>query len=248
MKKVIKTVICMIAVFMMVAATRLPTHAEYFDKPYTDLPRKETITVDEVTTITLGVGSGEESISNITSTNKKLIAKLYYVGLDRNSGGKWYYIQMYSKKKGIYKVRYTYTDANGVSTNKILKVNVTDESPFVSVKLSGKELSAEHETFISGKKGKLIVKMRKGYKLKKIELEKYEIDNTGNYFAEYVIKKVKNKSKIKIPDIPFSYYFGGEYGRFEKYTEAESHLIITYRDKYSKREKTATYTIFKRLN
>ncbi len=247
MKKVFKTIICIIAMVMAFTSIKMMTKAAYFKTIVTYLPKKETIGTDEAWNIYLQVASGKESISNISSKNKKLTVVLKRVCTDLNTGSKLYCLQMYSKRSGIYKVGYTYTDANGVSSNKIIKIKVTDESPFVSVKLKGKELSKKHENIISGKKGKLVVKMRKGYKLEKIELEKYEYDSSKKGNAEYVTIRLRNKSKIEIPDTPYSHNHGGECYSNARYLAAESHLKITYRDKYSKTKRVVTYTIFNRL-
>ena len=58
---------------------------------------------DEETFIKLGVGSAAESISDIKSNNKKLLVKLVQVRTVSDNGGKWYTVELYSKKEGIYK-------------------------------------------------------------------------------------------------------------------------------------------------
>lgn len=255
MKRQIKKMICMI--IMLTIIMNLSTKAKaavgsmdvnVTDTPYTSLPTKETITTGEITTIRIGVGSSAESISNIKSKNKNLKAKLYVTCTDSTSGGKWYLVHLYSKKSGIYKVSYKYTDANGKQIKKTLKVNVTKEEPFKYVKLKGKKLSSDTENIVKANKAKLSIKMNNGYKLKKIQIIKCKYDSTGNTIE--VTTKVKNNSKITISSTPRTIVTRNNDSSIRRYADcidAETYIVITYKDKYSKRNKTITYTLIKRL-
>ena len=118
----IKELLLLFIVIAMLGNIRTVTYAEEIGKPYTCLPTKETITVDEETYINIGVGSDAESISQISSKSKKLIVKLVRVCTDPETGGRWYTIDAYSKHEGIYKIGYTYTAASGKQKRKTLKV------------------------------------------------------------------------------------------------------------------------------
>ena len=252
MKRLMKKMICMVIMLTLLinvsTITKASADVNVTDKAYTSLPTKETITTGEITTIRIGVGSSAESISNIKSKNKNLKAKLYVTCTDSTSGGKWYLVHLYSKKSGIYKAAYTYTDANGKQIKKTLKVKVTKEEPFKYVKLKGKKLSSDTENIVKANKAKLSIKMNNGYKLKKIQIVKYKYDSTGNTIE--VTTKVKNNSKITISSTPYTDVTRNNDSSIRRYVDsidAETYIVITYKDKYSKKNKTITYTLIKRL-
>lgn len=252
MKRLMKKMICMIIMLTMLINISTTSKAVIdvimTDTPYTLLPTKETITTGEITTIRIGVGSSAESISNIKSKNKNLKAKLYVTCNDDTSGGKWYLVHLYSKKSGIYKVTYTYTNANGQQSKKTLKVKVTKEEPIKYVKLGKKSLTNENVNIVTANRAKLSIKMNKGYKIKKIELIKNEYTSTGS--TTKVTTRVKNNSKIKVSNIPFTVIYrraNSTIYTYKKSISAETDIVITYKDKYSKRNKTITYTLIKRL-
>ena len=251
MRRITRLFISALTIFTLFSSVKSVSHAESIKAPYTTLSVRETINADEESFVSLGVGSAAESISDIKSNSKKLLVKLVQVRTDKTNGGKWYTVELYSKKKGIYKASDIYTAVDGSQKKKILRVRVTNDEPCESVKIRGKKLTSKSQNFLSFKSGKLLVKMNKGYKLKKIELKKYATLKQEFGENEWEIKKIKNGSKIAISNVPFHARYGiyGETGLGSEYKScvAESELIITYVDQYSKKEKQISYMICKRL-
>ena len=247
MKKIIRKALCVITALSILCGIRTISFAKVeFDTPYTSLLEKETIIYDEEGEAVLGVGSSAEDLSEFRSTSKNLIVKLFKIETDEATGGRWYTLRLYSKKIGTYKVKYIYTNSNGKRLTKTLKINVTKEKPMKSVKLRGKELEDDRANYVTGKKGKLVVKANKGYKIKKIELWKFENDPSDNSHPKWVCSKVRNNSKIIIPNVPDgSNLIGSDTYIISKYIAARSKLVITYRDKFSKRDKTISYALYK---
>ena len=254
MKRVIKNVIYFTTIILLLSGIRLSSGAyDTSAAPTTDLPARETIAVDEVSSIELSLAGQNEDISDVVSSNKKLIVRVVEKCEYKETGGKWYVLSLYSAKAGKYKIYYTYTDAYGNSSRKFIKVNVTKEEPCKSVTLKGKSLSSSKENILTIKKGRLSVRMNKGYKLKKIEIESYTYDSSneteiGDHKSEWVTKKVKNNKVIKLSTTPNKLVFNGINGFIKSTTGyAESRIIITYSDKYSKKIKTITYYVYKKL-
>lgn len=107
------------------------------------------------------------------------------------------YISLYGTKKGSYIVSFDVTDKTGaVKCTKTIKVKVDPnvvykKSPIKKITFAGKELY-NHYPFSTKTKGKLVVKLNKGYKLVSIEIGKV------NSKGETVYKKTKNKKTITL--------------------------------------------------
>ncbi|SEL59965.1 hypothetical protein SAMN04487770_11346 [Butyrivibrio sp. ob235] len=253
MKKKAELFIYTILVLSVLIGIKAVPHAAETKNFFTGLPKRETIAVDEETTIRLVVKSEAESICDVKSNSKKLIVKLVGTGSDFETNRKWYVINAYSKHEGIYKIGYTYKTADSGQKKKTIKVRVTKEKPYMSVKIGDKELYPDKENYLSGNKGKFVVKMTKGYKLKKIEYSKYAPMGEGKYVeTQWITTKIKNRSRVEIPNIPYSSIYKRPVGNgvFEETIEtitASGELLITYVDKYSKKEKQILFKIYKRL-
>lgn len=250
MKKIIKTLFCLGLFFSLMFMVRNVSHAEYMEKPYTLLPKKTTISVEDGGYCLVGVETSAETITNIRSKSKNLRVNLLETVTDKTTGGKWYRIELFSKKPGISKFTYTYTGPSGASQNKTVKVKVTDESPIKFVKIKNKALSSEKPNLIKYSKGKLKVKMNKGYKLKKIEIDRMHIvrESEKAYMTETETITVNNNSVIEIPSQPYEYYRKAKNGCVRESTiSADSYLRIIYVDKFSKEVKEIEFEINKPL-
>ncbi len=198
----------------------------------------------------VGVETSAETITNIRSKSKNLRVNLLETVTDKTTGGKWYKVEIYAKKAGIYKASYTYTNALGKKQNKVLKVKATDENPYKTVKIGKNELEQGKPNYIKAKKGKLKVRMNAGYKLKKIELyrNKTTVESVSITNTDWEVVTVKNNSTIEIPSQPYIAYRIGRnsYHKINR-MNADSILYITYVDKYSKEEKTIYFYMYKQI-
>ena len=250
MKKYIKTLIYFALVLAIVAGIKNVARAESEETPYTQLPKKTTISVEEAGFCRIGVATAAESITNVKSKSKNLSAKLKRTVTDKSSGGKWYYVDLFARKPGMYKLSYTYTNPNGTKISKTVKVKATEESPVKFVKLNGKKLIQDKSNFVYTEKAKLSVKMKPGYKLKKIMLYRNVVEQK-NSILKYAYKEgieVKNNSVIDMPSMPQGFYLGDENSYVKgNNIAADSVLRIIYTDKFSKEEKNVEFGIYKPL-
>lgn len=250
MKKLFNLLVCFTIFFSVITVIRITAYAEYVDKPYAQHPKKVTISVEDGGYCMIGVTSSGETISNIKSKSKNLRVNLIEIDTDKATGGKWYRIELFSKKKGVTKFTYTYTDMAGVQQNKTVKVKATDETPIKYVKIKNKELLQDKPNLIKFSRGKLKVKMNAGYKLRRVEIDrKYIVRESENaYMTDTETITVKNNSTIEIPRQPFEYYRLARNGCAKKSNiTASSVLRIVYVDKFSKEVKEIEFTINKPL-
>ncbi|MBE5859481.1 MAG: hypothetical protein E7301_05080 [Butyrivibrio sp.] len=231
-----------IAIILVLCGGKKTSHAETL---YTYFPQKTTVATGEVGSISIGVGSSEESISDIRSNSKKFWVKLFKTETYNASGRKWYTVQFCSHKPGIYKIKYIYTGADGKRVKKAVKVNVTDESPIEYVKFNGKKLDYEYDNISKKIKGKLIVKAAKGYKIKKIEHRYFKYDPSISDTSEEMSVIVKNNKRLVLSDEPFIRKIYGENSWIDSASiVARNEIVITYKDKFSKQEMTRSYYIY----
>lgn len=250
MKKYLKTLVYIAVVFSIAACLKSVARADFEEQPYTNLPKKTTIHVEDEGFCQIGVATATEEISNVRSKNKNLHAKLKETILDESTGGKWYYVELFAKKPGIYKFSYTYTNVNGSKLNKTVKVKATDESPVKYVKIKRKKLIQDKDNYINFDKGKLSVKMKPGYKLKKIVLERNCVKDLfdTNYYTETESIEVHNNTVIDISNQASGFDVGGGDNHIKATSiAAETVLRIIYIDKFSKEEMQINFEIYKPL-
>lgn len=157
------------------------------------------------------------------------------------------YISYFAKKAGKYTVTFDVADKDGkVKCTKSITViargssNYTYVSPVKSIKYAGKDLWM-HSPYATRTKGKIQVKMNKGYKL--VSLEVGKINSKG----ETVYKKVKNGKNITLAksiryittDSDSYYSAKTTVDRLFPYT----YLKVTYKNKKTKEVDYTTHVI-----
>lgn len=227
------------------------------------------------TSIFVPFASRTNCISNIKVSKKGLTTKVTCEerrgkGYNSETYENYGIIGLYSEKEGTYKVSFDVLNKKGGKKlySKTVTVYVKYDYPVASFKYAGK---TDVWSIQSKTKGKLSVKMTKGYKLKSIELGKYvykkaenrdnsegsNIDIYKKQETEMVYTKVKNNSTIKLSTVPdyssvYSKYYtqysdGDIYSSFYRYLRdrivANTSVKITYIDKYTKQECTIYYDL-----
>lgn len=226
-------------------------------------------------TIYVPFASHKNCIANIKVSKNALKAKVtreykHYSGLNYDSH--YGIIGLYCEKEGTYKVSFDVLKEKGGKKlySKTVTVYVKSDDPIKSFKYAGSTNTWDVQTKA---KGKLSVKMAKGYKLKSIEVGKYvykdkEIKNSTNEYGseqsesqitEMVYTKVKNNSTITLGTIPYydssysksNYQYSDDstYNYYSKYLWtrilAETSIKVTYTDKYTKKDVTVNYTLYR---
>ncbi len=117
-------------------------------------------------------------------------------------------LDMWVKKAGTYTVSFDVVGADGKKryTQKITVV-ADDKKAVASISFAGKKLNVSNTTsddgiFTTKKKGKINVKMNKGYKLKRIEYligQEQRVDEYGDPYTVNIWQQVKNNKKISLP-------------------------------------------------
>lgn len=229
------------------------------------------------TSIFVPFASHTNCISNIKVSKKGLTAKItreerHSVNYSDETYPSYGVIGLYAEKEGTYKVSFDVLNEKGGKKlySKTVTVYVKSDAPVASFKYAGKTNIWGVQTKA---KGKLSVKMAKGYKLKSIEVGKYvyqeaeskdtssgsNIDIYKSQKTEMVYTKVKNNSTITLSTVPnysstyqkqyYSYSDDYTYSYFYRYLRdyilAETSVKITYIDKYTKQETTTYYTLYR---
>lgn len=243
MKKVMKKVVCcMLAIGMLASVMLIPgvqaqastaparAHAEVFSENY----------------FTVKLAAGEFKIANLKSSSKKnLIVRTTYTDSYSEEGGEAR-ITLYAKKKGKYKVSFDVVDhSNRVKQHHVVKVTATYESAVKKISIGGKtvydSVNPVFGTAVFPKaKGKLKVKMTKGYSIKSIEMITY--DKTGNS----IVTPINNGKKIKLGQFRSKYVsssnrLGYEYWYGDLFADTEFH--IKYIDKYTNEERSQYFVV-----
>lgn len=195
------------------------------------------------------------SIKNIKSNNPNL--KVYGTRVETSTSqysfGSEFAIGCYARKDGKYKVTYT-LEKNGKKEKKSVTVYAKMDSAIKSVKFGSQRLDLYGEDTMGymAKKdsGKFSVKMNKGYKLKGIRVGVYAHKAYGDssISSEMVYTDIANNSNVTLSDVPYRNFYESQYSSYGTDTEhmvAETRFEITYIDKYSKEERTLTYTLYK---
>lgn len=156
------------------------------------------------------------------------------------------YISLYATKKGNYTVSFDVTDKTGaVKCTKTIKVKVdpnvvSKKSPIKKITFAGKELY-NYYPFSTKTKGKLVVKLNKGYNLVSIEIGKV------NSKGETVYKKTKNKKTITLAkSAKYSYesnYSKSSYKYSYNHLFPETNIRITVKNKKTKEVTEHTYIL-----
>lgn len=195
-----------------------------------------------------------DKIKNLKSSNKNLYVKQtgkndHKDSWDSSNDGSSVILGLYAKKSGTYKVTFDiYSSKNKKKSSKSITVYAKSDSPIKKFTYNGKAYNYNVNDAASGK---IKVTMNSGYKLKKIEVGKYQVKNTTSG-KESAIKytTVKNGSKITLSKVPYTYEFkygslsGDSYSyNFSKRMSAETIVLITYIDKYTKQTATMSYTL-----
>ena len=178
MKKVMRNVVCFMLAISMAASFMLTPNVE---AKASTAPAKAHATVLEESSFTVKLVAGEYKIANLKSSSKKnLIVRNTYVDSDSDWTGSAR-ISVYPKKKGKYKVSFDVVDRNNrVKQHHVVQVIATYESAVKKVSIGGKavydSVNPVFGTMIFPKaKGKLKVKMTKGYAIKSIEVTTYDV-------------------------------------------------------------------------
>lgn len=210
--------------------------------------------------IEIKLGDLTQSIDNIKTSNKNLVAKL--CGTEYTSSGNTiegqenrneYYIGLRSKKEGTYEVSFDILDEN---KNKIETKSVkvyAYGSPIKSITFDGKNFNYNE---ISGTSAKVKVTLTSGNKIKKLQYGVYKLKKENNSTrSEVVYKTFKNGAKITLGKQ--AYYYLYEYSnQSENYSYQNknfntnmgrpTYIQITYYDKYTKQNETyiQSYTTY----
>ena len=210
-------------------------------------------------------------IANIKTSTKNLIAKVCEetkrVSESNNIGDYSNYsvIGLYATKEGKYKVSFDVLQKKGGKKlySKTVTVYVKSDSPFKSITYNGKDMYMN--PIQTKAKGKLKVKMNKGYTLKSIEVGTYtktvdkkesdENSKSEEIRYEMTYKKVKNNSTIQLGtkggysyNLSTSQYQWDDYKSYSyschlnDYILADTCVKVTFVDKYTK--KSAIYTYY----
>jgi len=118
-------------------------------------------------------------------------------------------LDMWVKKAGTYTVSFDVVGADGKKryTQKVTVV-ADDKQAVASISFAGKKLNVSNTSsdriYTTKKKGKINVKMNKGYKLKRIEYlvgQEQRVDAYGDPYTVNIWQQVKNNKKISLPTV-----------------------------------------------
>lgn len=222
------------------------------------------------TSIFVPFASYDNCIANIKVSNNALKAKQTSENKYEESTDTYPYygiIGLYSTKEGTYKVSFDVLKKKGGAKlySKTVTVYVKSDNPFVSVKYAGK---SNLNSVQKKAKGKLSVKMSKGYKLKSIRVGVYtknapeKSDYSNEYYTYYstsessdlTYKTVKNNSVITL-GTNTNYYYSYSLSKSDSYYSLYRYLSdrilaptlveITYIDKYTKKPCVTTYYLYR---
>lgn len=238
--------------------------------PYSEYSYDSTPLRTHASAIYVPFASYDNCISNIKVSSSALKAK-YTSAYKTDSPDSIYPsfggIGLYATKEGKYKVSFDVLTKKGGPKlySKTVTVYVKSDSPFSSVKYAGKDIVNRIQTKA---KGKLRIKMNKGYKLKSIEVGTFSRNTPqkkDNSYENYVststyesssltFKKVKNNSVITLgTNTNYNYryeltkrddyYYLGH--NLEDTILAQTVIQITYVDKYTKENCIATYHLYR---
>ena len=139
--------------------------------------------------ISVKYANSGDQIKHLKSSSKSLVVKWteHSEATGSQSDSDYYKqasIGLYAKKDGTYIVKFDIYSKDGKTKRSSHKVTVyaRSDSPSKSIKFAGKDIPS----YTTKKKGKLSVKMSKGYKLNKIEVITYDKNRT---YAKSIIRR-----------------------------------------------------------
>lgn len=160
-------------------------------------------------------GSQYNSLGGITEEDANGNTIYVFANTPSSRTNSYAFLNMCAKKAGTYTVSFDVVGANGKKryTQKITVV-VDDKEAVASISFAGKKLNvtnaSRHVIYTTKKKGKLNVKMNKGYKLKRIQyIAGYQqkvvqppYEGAPSYIEEEpIVYQIKNNKKISLPAV-----------------------------------------------
>lgn len=225
---------------------------------------------ESTTTIFVPYASYDNCISNIKVSKKGLQAKITRESKYDNPStnySNYGVIGLYATKEGVYKVSFDVLTKKGGAKlySKTVTVYVKSDSPFASATYAGK---SNWYSLQKKNKGKLSIKMNKGYKLKSIEVGTYKKNapEKSSYSSDsysyidtresssLVYKKVKNNSVITLGtngNYSSSYYCSKSDYSYSLSSSLDNDILattiikVTYVDKYTKKNAVASYYLYR---
>ena len=200
--------------------------------------------------VTINFVNRGDKVKNLKSSSKNLVVKPTATYSGYSSYTATY--SLFAKKKGTYKVTFdVYNAANKrIARKKTITVYAEGRGDVIkSVKLDGKEMkhySNNDSAFTTKKAGKVQFAFGKGVDVLSIKVEKYDKKSVS------VPKSFVNGRKVTFGTYAYgstyknTSYYDGSYTEMTKRFYAPTNFVINYYDKYSKQERTVTYTINRR--
>lgn len=170
-------------------------------------------------------------LSGLKSKSSNLVVRQTYYSTSTTSA--FARVSFYAKKTGTYKIVFKIKNKAGMTlgSTKTVRVHVSETGGIVkSVTLGKTTVKNGDDIYTTANKGKLTVKLNTGYKIKKIEVGKYNSNGEVQY------KKVKNGKAIYIGNVGYSYYSDDyETGTYTLSRDllAYTYVRITYVDTFS---------------
>ena len=238
MKKTRKRVVCVLLAMVMLATSMLVPDMQV---SAATAPKKVRIHANQVWTdaMSITLDKGDYKIANLKSNSKNLIVRTTYVSSSSSSTWNSAQIRMYAKKTGTYKVKFDVVDhSNKVKSSHTVKVYAKNDYPIKKITFGGK---SNFYTVTTKTKGKFKVTMNKGYKLNSIQMTTY------NKAGKSTTKKIKNGQTVTLG----KYRYIGDKNKSSGYENwyasflASTTFTVNYTDKYTKEEKTTTYSIYR---
>lgn len=222
------------------------------------------------TTIFVPYASYDNCIANIKVSNKALKAKTtreYKFESSSDTYPHYGIIGLYTSREGTYKVSFDVLKKKGGAKlySKTVTVYVKSDNPISYMIYAGKK---NPDGIQRKAKGKLNIKLNKGYKLKSIRVGVYTRNKeiTSDYSDEYstsfsksqdstlTYKTVKNNSMITLgtnTNYNESYSYNKNESYYNIYRSLNDSILaptlveITYIDKYSKQPCTTVYSLYR---
>ena len=194
-------------------------------------------------------------VTNIRTSSKNLKAHLYHYSKWNLGNNNVEIIQLIGTKKSSYRLTFDVVDASGnyISTEqaKIIVEKLKDSfKGFKSIKVGKTNILSKclKDDYTSGivdlkKSGQLKIKMKKGYTINDIRVERYvptdEPKLKTDYivrYADYVIEHIANGDMLNlstVSDFHNAYtYDDTQYATYYDHIFTYTYLTITYTDKY----------------
>ncbi len=214
--------------------------------------------------IEINIDTINQNIANLKSSSPylKVFCTYKYFSTDSSSSSnKIAKVGIYATKAGKYTVSYDIVDENNAvikSESVIVKVTKFSNysTPFKVAKIGSHNFLKTTSSIVSFKSGKISFKMKKGYKIQKIEVGTYgkvttsDLSSSKSNSMEYV--EVKNNKRIKLGSNTYKYKYESSYsyGAYKSESEnmdAPTNIRVTYTDKNGD-ECTTTFYVYRLIN